>query len=74
MNLLITLKLYHPLSKSCQAIADVAARKVNQVILQHLPKPSCPSKLSQWQWDVEQVKKKVSEQLHPTGINIEIKI
>ena len=61
---------------SIETTADKALRKVQNVIMAELPKPTCASKHEHWQWQVEQVKKKVVQQLWPesNGVSIEIKV
>jgi hypothetical protein len=56
-------------------IADYILKRVEFIILQQLPKPDCALKREKWRWQIDQVKKKVSEQLYSqsNGITIEIK-
>ncbi len=62
--------------RSIEAITNTALRRVQQVIMAELPEPECSSKKQQWRWQVEQVKKKVANELWPenNGINIEVKV
>jgi hypothetical protein len=56
-------------------IADYILKRVEFLILQCLPKPECALKREKWRWQVDEVKKKVSEKLYQqnNGITIEIK-
>jgi hypothetical protein len=56
-------------------IADYILKRIEFLILQYLPKPDCALKREKWRWQVDEVKKKVSEKLYQqnNGITIEIK-
>jgi len=61
--------------KTTDQISAAALKRVQLLLMQELPEPTCSGKKAQWRWQVEQVKKKVATQLWPesSGINIEIK-
>lgn len=62
--------------KTIDHITQIALKKIQMLILFELPEPTCPQKKEQWRWKVEQVKKKIVNDLYPqnNGINIEIKV
>jgi hypothetical protein len=59
---------------SNEQIAAACVKKVEMILLQHLPKPDCAVKKLKWEWDIMQVKKKVANELSPQGMSIKIEI
>ncbi len=59
---------------SNEEIAKRTVQKVELFILAYLPKPECQSKHQQWRWNVEEVKKKISQQLYKGGLSITIEV
>ena len=61
--------------KTTDQISAAALKRVQLLLMQELPEPTCQLEKAKWRWQVEQVRKKVATQLWPesSGINIEIK-
>lgn len=59
---------------SNEEIASKLTGKVELLIMQMLPKPSCPSKQQKWEWDKEDIKKKLAAKLNTAGLGIKIEI
>ena len=60
---------------SNEEIARRLNTKVTLELMRMCPRPECSSKRPQWEYNLEQIKKKLAEKLSPeTGAGLSIKI
>lgn len=57
-----------------EEVKAACLKKVHFTILQMLPKPDCPQKKLKWNWQVDEVKRKIANELSPQGMGIKIEI
>lgn len=50
-------------TKSIEAIVSILEKKIFMILLEELPKPSCPRKKQQNDWKIEQVKNILANKL-----------
>lgn len=60
--------------KSINEVATIAEKRVNEALLMHLPKPSCPAKQQQWRWRCDEVKKELARRLGGEGLGITVNV
>ena len=60
--------------RSKEEIATILQKRVEFMILQLYPKPTCNSKKKQWAADVQEIKKILANHLSPQGLGIKIEI
>lgn len=59
---------------SNEEIASRLHGKVELLIMQVLPKPTCATKQQKWEWDKDDVKKKLAVKLNPQGNGLTITV
>jgi hypothetical protein len=63
------------MDKSIQQIVEVLEKRIDNVMLFELPKPSCKAKLQQWEWKRAQVKQMLAQRLGGgMGINVNVNV
>jgi|688.fasta_scaffold2345995_2 hypothetical protein len=63
------------MDNSTQHIVGLLERKIDDVLLFQLPKPSCKAKLQQWEWKRAQVKQMLAQRLGGgMGINVNVNV
>lgn len=62
------------MDKSIEQISSMISRKVEMMLIELLPEPSCPRKKDQNNWKREQVRKQVSNKLNPQSLGISVTI
>lgn len=59
---------------SVESTTEKVLRQVQRVLLSELPEPTCPQKKQHWRWQVEQVKKNVSQRIYPENNGVHINL
>lgn len=54
-------------SKSIEEIVRIIEKKIAMMLIEQLPRPSCPRKRDHNNWKIEQVKKTLAERLNDTS-------
>jgi hypothetical protein len=63
------------MDNSTQHIVGLLERKIDDVLLFQLPKPTCKAKLQQWEWKRAQVKQMLAQRLGGgMGINVNVNV
>ncbi len=61
------------MSKTVIEIANICEKKINMIIMQELPDPTCPQKKQQNKWKIAEVKRELASRLGGLGITISVK-
>lgn len=64
------------MTRSNEEIVKLINRKVNMLILELMPEPTCPQKRLKHRWEVEKVRKELAGRIwaEGNGVTVEIKV